>query len=434
MDPIVQRGEILNIAGNVMESRGPRASLGELCYVTPGGGERSGKAEVVGFRDRRVLLMPLQDMAGYHPGSKVTTSNEKLNVVVSDELLGRVLNGLGEPIDGKGPIHSQEKRSIHASPPHPLKRIPIKEPIWTGIRSIDAFTTLGKGQRMGIFSGSGVGKSILLGMIARNTSADVNIIALIGERGREVREFIEGDLGESGLKRSVIVVATSDEIPLVRVKAGLVATTVAEYFRDSGRDAMLMMDSLTRIAMAQREIGLAIGESPTTKGYTSSTYSLMPKLLERAGNTDHGSVTGLYSVLVEGDDINDPVADMARSILDGHIVLDRELANRGHYPAIDPNQSVSRVMPNVTSRQHVKLSQRINHLLAVHREAEDLVNIGAYVKGSNREIDDALMHINKIVHFLRQEIDERSSPEHLLQKLSDCIHPRESDQDEKIQL
>ncbi len=407
IDPIVQCGEILNIAGNIIESRGPAAAIGDLCYILPKGNKQKGKAEVVGFRNHKTLLMPLHEMTGYQPGTKVVSSQDKINISVGDELLGRVLNGLGEPIDGKGKVHFTEKRSIYSEPPSPLQRKPIDDPVWTGIKSIDAFTTIGTGQRMGIFSGSGVGKSVLLGMIAKNTSADVNVIAMIGERGREVRDFIENDLGEDGLKKSVVIVATSDKIPIVRVKAGLIATTIAEFFRDSGKNVMLMMDSLTRVAMAQREIGLAVGEPPTTKGYTASTYSLLPKMLERAGNTAVGSVTGLYTVLVEGDDFNDPVADMARSILDGHIVLDRDLANKGHYPAIDPLQSKSRVMPRVVSQDHLNLSYRLAHLIGTYKEAEDLINIGAYVKGSNKNIDESIKHIDSINRFLKQDVNER---------------------------
>ena len=428
IDPIVKRGEVLNISGLVIESRGPAAALGDLCYVAPNVKELCGKAEVVGFRDKRVLLMPLHEVTGYQPGTSVMSSQEKLSIPVGEALLGRVLNGLGEPIDGKGPIHFTEKRPIHREPPHPLKRKPIDEPIWTGIKSIDGFATLGKGQRMGIFSGSGVGKSVLLGMIARNTSADVNVIGLIGERGREVRDFIEGDLGESGLKRSVVVVATSDEIPLVRVKAGLVATTVAEYFRECRNDVMLMVDSLTRVAMAQREIGLAVGEPPTTKGYTPSTYSLLPKMLERAGNTEDGSITGLYSVLAEGDDLADPVVDMARSIVDGHIVLSRDLANRGHYPAIDPLESISRVMPQVVGKEHILLSQRMCHLLSSYKDAEDLVNIGAYVKGSNKDIDEALKFRQPISKFLRQDVNQKVSFSEIPRMMMEAIHEKEGEE------
>lgn len=421
MDPILHRGEIMNITGSIIESRGPNAAIGDICYVGSKNKDQPGKAEVVGFRNNKVLLMPLHEMSGYKPGTKVVSTKEKLNTPIGDELLGRVINGLGEPIDGKGNVKFLEKRSIHREPPSPMRRKSIDEPIWTGIKSIDAFTTLGKGQRMGIFAGSGVGKSVLLGMIAKNTSADINVIAMVGERGREVRDFIENDLGEEGLKKSVVVVATSNEIPIVRVKAGLVATTVAEYFRDSGNDVMLMMDSLTRVAMAQREIGLAIGEPPTTKGYTASTYALMPKMLERAGNTAKGSITGLYTVLVEGDDLNDPVADTARSILDGHIVLDRDLANKGHYPAVDPLQSKSRVMPKIVSQEHLNMTYRFAHLLATYKEAEDLINIGAYVKGSNKAIDESLLHIENITSFLRQDVHDKNQDSKILDLMKQSI-------------
>jgi len=425
IDPIVLRGEVENIVGMIIESRGPAAALGDLCYVFPSNGGPPGKAEVVGFRNHRVLLMPLQEVTGYHPGAKVVGSRKKLGVPVGDALLGRVLNGLAEPIDGRGVPLVKERRSIYQESPHPLRRKNIKEPLITGIKAIDAFITIGKGQRMGIFAGSGVGKSVLLGMIARNTLADINVIGLIGERGREVREFIERDLGPEGLKRSVVIVATSDESPLLRVKAAMVATTVAEYFRDRGKDVLLMIDSITRVAMAQREIGLAVGEPPTTKGYTPSTYALLPKLLERAGNSDRGSITGLYTVLVEGDDLNDPVADTARSILDGHIILSRELANRGHYPAIDPLQSVSRVMPNVVTDEHLKLSQQILRLLATYKEAEDLINIGAYVKGSNPEIDQAIQKIGRINRLLQQAVQERSDFQQILQEMKNIVQMSE---------
>jgi len=406
IDPIVQRGEIQNIVGLIMESRGPAVALGDLCYMVPGDKSITGRAEVVGFKNNRVLLMPLHELNGYHPGTRVIASQEKLSIPVTDKLLGRIINGLGEPIDGKGAIFSEERQSIYQAAPRPLERQPIDKPIATGIKAIDAFVTIGRGQRMGIFAGSGVGKSVLLGMIARHTSADVNVIGLIGERGREVREFIERDLSEKGLQRSVVVVATSDEPPLVRVKAALIATTVAEHFRERNKNVMLMMDSITRVAMAQREIGLAVGEPPTTKGYTPSTFALLPRLLERAGNAEKGSITGLYAVLVEGDDLNDPVADSARSILDGHIVLSRELANRGQYPAVDPLQSVSRVMPQVVDKTHLKLTQRILQHLAVFKDAEDLINIGAYVKGSSTAIDESIKYNQRILQFMKQDVDE----------------------------
>lgn len=435
LDPIVVKGQISKIVGTIVESIGPTASLGDLCYIFPRSPlaglaqwqqgnknvKKYAKAEVVGFRDNKVLLMSLSDLSGYSPGSQVVASHEELSIAVGKELLGRVLNGLGEPIDGKGMILTGERRPIHNLPPNPLHRQPIRQVLATGIKSIDSFITLGKGQRVGIFSGSGVGKSVLLGMIARNTAADVNVIALIGERGREVREFVERDLGPEGLKRSVVVAATSDVPPLIRLKGALVATTIAEYFRDLGLDVLLMMDSITRVAMAQREIGLAVGEPPTTKGYPPSTFSMLPKLLERAGNLSQGSITGLYAVLVEADDLNDPVADAVRSILDGHIVLSRDLAQMGHYPAVDPLQSVSRVMNDVVSEQHLRIARRVFQILATYREAQDLINIGAYVKGSNPKIDEAIAMIDRVNAFLRQDHQEKLSFQQTIQRLEKLL-------------
>jgi flagellum-specific ATP synthase len=342
---------------------------------------------------------------------------------VGDELLGRVLDGLGRPMDGKGALLTREVRSIYNTPPNPLDRRRIREPIVTGIRSIDALLTCGKGQRVGIFAGSGVGKSVMLGMIARNTSADVNVIALVGERGREVAEFLDQELGREGLRRSVVVVATSDQAPLIRLKAAFMATTIAEYFRDRGKDVMLMMDSVTRLAMSQREVGLAIGEPPTTKGYTPSVFAMLPKLLERAGTSRQGSITGLYTVLVEGDDMTEPVADAVRSILDGHIVLSRRLASAGHYPAVDVLESVSRVMPAITSEDHRRTVHRIVDMMATYREAEDLINIGAYVKGSNPRIDEALQTWDHIREFLRQRADERAEYTESLRRVMALITP-----------
>ena len=421
IDPIMQIGRIYQIIGMIMESVGPRVSLGDLCTIRPQNGQEEGRAEVVGFRENKILLMPLNDISGYSPGSEVIATNEDLNVGVGEDLLGRILNGLGDPIDDKGPVDFSEKRSIYQTPANPLSRPPISRSIGTGVKAIDGLITLGQGQRMGIFAGSGVGKSVLLGMIARNTSADVNVIALIGERGREVREFIERDLGEEGLRRSVVVAATSDTSPLVRIKGAFTATTIAEHFRDQGLNVLLMMDSVTRVAMAQREIGLAIGEPPATKGYTPSTFTLLPRLLERAGNFTKGSITGLYTVLVEGDDLNDPVADSARSILDGHIVLSRDLANRGHYPAIDPLQSVSRVMSEVVETDHLKKAREFLNLLAVYREAEDLINIGAYVKGSNPKIDRAIEKIDELNKFLQQDVEERNTFDQIVDALFSIV-------------
>jgi flagellum-specific ATP synthase len=413
------RGKVNQMVGLVIESNGPPVSVGELCEIRGGSGagrpaEASSDegpvvdAEVVGFRDSKVLLMPLGPVDGVGPGSTVTAAQEPFSVRVGDELLGRVLNGLGRPIDDKGPIWSKDKQPVNASPPDPLRRQRIREPLGTGIRSIDSLITCGKGQRVGIFAGSGVGKSVLMGMIARSSEAHINVIALIGERGREVRDFLERDLGEEGLRRSVVVVVTSDQPALVRIKGALVATAVAEHFRDRGADVMLMMDSVTRVAMAQREVGLAIGEPPTTRGYTPSVFAFLPRLLERAGMAERGSITGLYTVLVEGDDTNEPVSDTTRSILDGHIVLSRRLASQGHYPAVDVLESVSRVMVDVVDEEHMAVANRIRDTLGTYREAQDLINIGAYRRGNNPRIDFAIERIDRINAFLRQGIQEHS--------------------------
>ena len=347
--------------------------------------------------------MVLGDTNNISPGMEIISTDEEFKINVSTQLMGRVLDGLGEPIDGLRVAANQEKRSIYATPPNPLFRKSITEPLFTGVRAIDGLLTIGKGQRAGIFAGSGVGKSTLLGMIAKNSSADVNVIALIGERGREVKEFIEKDLGEEGLKRSVVIVATSDQPALVRVKAALVATTIAEFFRDQELDVMLMMDSVTRLAMAQREVGLAIGEPPTTKGYTPSCFSIMQKVMERAGTSDKGTISALYTVLVEGDDFNEPISDAARGILDGHIMLSRKMANLGHYPAIDTLESISRVMSKVISKEHLLAARRVKELLANYRTSEDLISIGAYQKGTNPKTDMAIQMNDKINQFLRQE-------------------------------
>ena len=406
-DLLKVNGKVKQVIGLVLESVGPNCSLGDVCIIKSRDGEDLCISEVVGFRDNRVLSMILGDAARVGPGSEIVASDRALSVNVGEQLLGRVIDGLGRPLDRKGPIITGEVRSIYAAPPNPLERRRITEPIVTGIRSIDTLLTCGKGQRVGIFAGSGVGKSVTLGMIARNTSADVNVIALVGERGREVSEFLDRELGPEGLRRSVVIVATSDQASLIRIKAAFMATTIAEYFRDRGLDVMLMMDSLTRLATAQREVGLAIGEPPTTKGYTPSVFAMLPKLLERAGNSQHGSITGLYTVLVEGDDMTEPVADAVRSILDGHIVLSRRLASAGHYPAVDVLESVSRVMPSITSETHRAAVHRFVDMMATYREAEDLINIGAYVKGSNPRIDEALRNYDRIRQFLRQRSDEK---------------------------
>jgi flagellum-specific ATP synthase len=417
LDLIKVNGRVTQVIGLVIESIGPSASLGEVCSIKSRDDETICLAEVVGFKNNRVLSMALGDINRISPGSEIVASGKSFSVPVGKKLLGRVIDGLGRPIDGKGWIEAEEIRSIYNQPPEPLERKRITEALATGIRAIDALLTCGKGQRIGIFAGSGVGKSTLMGMIARNTSADVNVIALIGERGREVRDFIEKELGEGGLSKSVVVVATSDKPPLIRVKSALVAVTIAEYFRDQGLDVMFMMDSLTRVAMAQREVGLAIGEPPTTKGYTPSVFALLPKLVERAGTSSKGSITALYTVLVEGDDLSEPIADSARSILDGHIVLSRKLANMGHYPAIDPLESISRLMPDIVSEKHRKSAEKIIDLLATFREAEDLINIGAYVRGSNPKIDKAIQMIDKIREFLKQDVKEKAEFEDTVNRL-----------------
>jgi len=407
-DLLKVNGKVTQVIGLVLESVGPNCSLGDVCIIKSRDGEDVCVSEVVGFRDNRVLSMILGDASRVGPGSEIVATDRALSVSVGNELLGRVIDGLGRPIDGNGPIVTAEIRSIYAAPPNPLQRRRITEPLITGIRSIDTLLTCGKGQRVGIFAGSGVGKSVTLGMIARNTNADVNVIALVGERGREVSEFIDRELGAEGLRRSVVVVATSDQAPLIRLKAAFMATTIAEHFRDRGMDVLLLMDSVTRLATAQREVGLAIGEPPTTKGYTPSVFAMLPRLLERAGNSSAGSITGLYTVLVEGDDMTEPVADAVRSILDGHIVLSRRLASAGHYPAVDVLDSVSRVMPALISEDHRLAIHRLVEMMATYREAEDLINIGAYVKGSNPRIDEALKKWESIRSFLRQRSDERS--------------------------
>ncbi|MGC8594363.1 MAG: flagellar protein export ATPase FliI [Candidatus Kryptoniota bacterium] len=417
LDLIKVNGRVSEVIGLVIESIGPTSSLGEVCSIKSRDGEEVCLSEVVGFRNNRVLSMVLGSASNIGPGSEIVASGRTFSVQVGMSLLGRVLDGLGRPMDGLGPVDVEELRSIYSSPPNPLERKRIAEPIESGIRSIDTLLTVGKGQRIGIFAGSGVGKSVTLGMIARNSSADVNVIALVGERGREVRDFIEKELGKDGLRKSVLVVATSDQASLIRVKASLIATTIAEYFRDKGLDVLLMMDSVTRVAMAQREVGLAIGEPPTTKGYTPSVFALLPRLLERAGNSRKGSITGLYTVLVEGDDMNEPIADAARSILDGHIVLSRKLASSGHYPAVDVLESVSRVMPDVTTPEHRNAASAILDLLSTYREAEDLINIGAYVRGSSQKIDRAIAMIDSIRGFLKQGMNEISTLEDGLKKL-----------------
>jgi flagellum-specific ATP synthase len=420
LNPVRVDGKVSQITGLVIEATAHAGTVGDACEIRMEN-HKPVKAEIVGFRDNKVLLMPLGETIGVSPGSKVVLNSQPLRVPVGNQLLGRVLDGLGKPIDGKGPIQSNQYQNIFNKPPNPMLRKRISEPLTTGIRAIDGLITLGKGQRAGIFAGSGVGKSVLLGMIAKYTNADVNVIALIGERGREVREFIERDLGEDGLKKSVVVVATSDQAATVRIKGSLLATSIAEYFREQRKDVLLLMDSLTRTAMAQREIGLAIGEPPTTKGYTPSVFAMMPRLLERAGNSENGSITGLYTVLVEGDDLDEPVSDTARSILDGHIVLSRKMATMGHYPAIDVLGSVSRVKSEVTTDKQIELTQEVIELLSIYRESEDLINIGAYVDGSNPKVDKAITYIDKINSFLKQDMNDHSDFSKTMEELGQII-------------
>ena len=402
------QGYVVRVSGSTVESAGPVIGLGELCGIHIRDGRRV-LAEVVGFRNDHLILLPLEHIEGISPGDTVTARTTPRHIMLSEATLGRVLNGLGEPIDGKGPLGGTDMSPLDVSRPPPLSREKITEPLALGIRSIDGMLTCGKGQRVGIFAGSGVGKSVLLGDIANSSDAAVNVVALIGERGREVREFLEEDLGPEGLARSVIVVATSDAPAIQRVKAAFVAVTVAEYFREKSRNVLFMMDSLTRFAQAQREIGLAAGEPPATKGYCPSVFSLMPRLIERLGCSRNGSITGVLTVLVENDDMGDPVADGARSLLDGHIVLSRKLADRGHYPAVDILQSVSRLMPAVVSDEHRAAAQKLKEIYATYVDAEDLINIGAFSPGSNRRIDGAISLIDRINGFLVQSTRQRTT-------------------------
>ncbi|RJP19903.1 MAG: FliI/YscN family ATPase [Candidatus Omnitrophota bacterium] len=404
---IRQRGYVDELVGVVILARGPGGAIGDLVFIYPSGDHESIPAEIVGFRSGRVILMAFGDVTGIRPGCEVVSSGGPLKVRCGEGLLGRILNGLGVPCDGKGPAKTSDLRSIYNKPPSAITRRRITQPLATGVKVIDTILTWGRGQRIGVFSGSGVGKSTLMGMIARSTEAEINVIALIGERGRELREFIEKDLGEEGLKRSVLVVATSDNPPLLRVKGALTAMTIAEYFRDMGKDVLFMMDSVTRMAMAQREVGLAAGEPPTTRGYTPSVFALLPSFLERAGTTpDEGTVTGLFTVLVEGDDMNEPIADATRGILDGHIVLSRQLAHKNHYPSVDVLQSISRVMVDIVPENQVTSARRLAEVTSIYRDAEDLINIGAYQKGTNLEIDLAIDMIPTINAFLKQGIRE----------------------------
>lgn len=413
-------GKVAKIVGLTIESVGPSCKLNDLCLIRSRNGNQEVMAEVVGFRDNRVLLMPFDSVEGIGPGATVENTKEPLKVQVGEELLGRALDGLGRPMDGK-PLNLKDAYPIDADPPDALKRKMIADVLPLGVKAVDGTITVGKGQRIGIFAGSGVGKSTLMGMFARNTKADINVIALIGERGREVREFIERDLGEEGMKRSVVVIATSDKPALIRNKAAKTATAIAEYFRDQGKDVLLMMDNMTRFCMAQREIGLASGEPPVTRGYPPSVYAELPRVLERAGNASKGSITGLYAVLVDGDDFNEPISDTARGILDGHIVLSRRMAHKNHYPAIDVLQSISRCMSGIATKEHKALSGKLRNVLATYNEAEDLINIGAYKSGSNPEIDYAITKINKVNDFLTQDVDTKYQFDEEMRLLEDIF-------------
>ena len=419
-------GKVSKIVGLTVESVGPDAKLNDLCRIYSADRSQVVNAEVVGFRESVVLLMPFDTVDGIGPGCIVENTGKPLGVKVGFGILGHTLDGLGNPVDGED-LGLTEEYSVEAAPPDPMSRVIINEVLPLGVKAVDGLLTVGKGQRIGIFAGSGVGKSTLMGMFARNTKADINVIALIGERGREVREFAERDLGPEGMKRSVLVVATSDKPALIRNKAAKTATAIAEYFRDQGKDVLLMMDSLTRFSMAQREIGLASGEPPVTRGYPPSVYSEMPKLLERAGMAEKGSITGLYTVLVDGDDFNEPITDTARSILDGHIMLSRKLGHKNHYPAIDVLQSISRCMSQIVTKEHKKVAGRLRNVLATYNEAEDLINIGAYKKGSNKNIDYAISKIDAVNEFLMQQTDEKFTFEEEMAMLNNIFADSESE-------
>lgn len=414
-------GKIENIVGMAMEASGGRASIGDIAYIYNEDRKEQIPVEVVGFKNDKIQLMAYENLSGIASGSFVRNTKKRLKIPVGEFLKGRIIDAKGVPIDGKGAFQSPRYYYVENPYINPLERPPIDERLDLGISSIDGLNTIGKGQRIGIFAGSGVGKSTLLGMIARNVRADVNVVALVGERGREVREFVEKDLGEEGLKRTVLVVATSDQPAMLRMKCPLVATTIAEYFKDQGQDVLLMMDSLTRYAMAQREIGLAIGEPPVARGYTPSIYAEFPKLLERSGNFTEGSITGIYTVLVEGDDTNEPVADTVRGILDGHIVLSRRLANANHFPAIDINASISRLMSSIASDQHRELASKIRDILSIYEKNEDLISIGAYKAGSNPKLDDAIARIDEVNRFLCQQVDENFSYEEIIAKMEHIL-------------
>jgi len=409
VNPVKVYGKVTQVIGLVIESEGPAGQVGELCYIYGKENPEPIWAEVVGFRNNKVLLMPLGENRGIGPGCEIRATGHSLSVKVGPKLLGRILDGLGNPIDGKGPLEFETEYSIYREPLNPVTRPRIKDPLYTGVRVIDSMLTFGRGQRIGIFSGSGVGKSTLMGMIAQHSEADVNVIALIGERGRELRDFIERDLGERGRERSVVVCATSDQPALVRLKGAYVGTAIAEYFRDQNKNVLFMMDSVTRYAMAQREVGLAVGEPPATRGYTPSVFALLPKLMERSGTSDKGTITGIYTVLVEGDDMNEPIADTSRSILDGHIVLSRAIAQQNRYPSVDVLQSISRLFPEVTTREHQDAAGKIMEILGIYQKNEDLINIGAYQEGSDPKVDHAKKMIYKVYDFFNQRGNDPAS-------------------------
>jgi flagellum-specific ATP synthase len=422
LNPIRINGKVSQVIGLTVESMGPNVKVGEVCHIYPVSSSVPVPAEVVGFKDNKVLLMPLGELGAIGPGCDVVATGKPLSVRVGMELLGQVLDGMGRPMNGGQLSNAMHEYPVDNQPPNPLSRPRIREPLSVGVRAIDGLLTVGKGQRIGIFAGSGVGKSTLLSMIARNTEADVNVIGLIGERGREVADFIERDLGEEGLRRSVVVVATSDQPALIRIKGALLTTAIAEYFRDQGLNVMLMMDSVTRFAMAQREVGLAIGEPPATRGYTPSVFALLPRLLERAGTSAKGSITAFYTVLVEGDDMNDPIADSVRGILDGHIVLSRKIAHTGHYPAIDILASVSRVMKEIVTPEQYAAANELKRLMAIYRDAEDLINIGAYKAGANRDIDLAIKYRETIMRYTGQSVDESTRLDEAVEMLMATFH------------
>ncbi len=417
VDSVEFSGRISKVVGMAVESRGPLVKMGDICKIISNTNDEFVYAEVVGFRDEVVLLMPYGELTGIGVGNKVVATGSELTVPVGEGLRGRILDALGKPLDGKGPVKPETVYPVQSTPPSPLERTRIKESLELGVRCIDGFLTMGEGQRVGIFAGSGVGKSTLLGMIARRATADINVIALVGERGREVLDFVERDLGEEGLEKSVLIVATSDQPALLRLKSAMVATAIAEYFRDSGKKVLLMMDSLTRFAMAQREIGMAVGEPPVSRGFPPSVYAMLPRLLERAGTSQKGSITGIYTVLVEGDDMNEPISDTVRGILDGHFVLSRKLANNNHYPAIDVLASISRLMPEIVSEEHKRLAGQLKNYMTTYNDLKDLISIGAYKSGNNVEHDRAVNLWNPINDILKQEVEEHTSLEETLAKM-----------------